>query len=146
MLAAVRLGRNLRLPFAARAFSSVRKYTKEHEWIQSKQGNEYLLGITEFAQQELGDIVHVVLPEVGKKYKIGDSIGVVESVKVAADIYTPVSGKIASVNNKLTEDPSLINKNAEEEWLVSLQVDGTKEFDSLMTKEQYEKFLKSTKK
>lgn len=110
------------------------KYTESHEWID-KEG---FVGISEYGQRELGDVVYVQLPKVGQKVKAGDEVAVLESTKAASDIYSPVSGKILSVNEKLIEDPKLINRSAEEKgWLFKIEVQDTSELDSLLEHEQY---------
>ncbi|KAK4250308.1 glycine cleavage H-protein-domain-containing protein [Corynascus novoguineensis] len=139
---------------AARAFSvtasnALRKYTKEHEWIDlSADKKTGVLGISEYAAKQLGDIVYVELPEEGKEVQAGDAIGAVESVKSAADINAPVSCKITQVNLVLEEKPGTINQVAEDDshgggWIAKVQLteEGLKEFDeSLMDVATYEEF------
>ena len=86
------------------------KYTSEHEWIKIEDGNVAVIGITQFAQDALGDLVYVELPEKGRKLTKGDDFAVVESVKTAAEVYTPVTGEIVAVNDNLSSDPELIKK------------------------------------
>lgn len=113
------------------------RFTESHEWIQLK-GNIGTVGITNYAQKELGEIVYVELPQVGQKVKAGQEICVLESTKAAADVYAPISGKIIAVNEALRSTPSTINKTAESSgWLFQMEIDNLKEFDHLMTKEQY---------
>ena len=88
------------------------KYSAEHEWVSSAVDGVVTLGITDFAQSELGDVVYVDLPEVGNTYAAGDSIGAVESVKAASDVYTPVSGEVVEVNEELNNDPATVNRDA----------------------------------
>lgn len=117
------------------------RYTKEHEWAQV-EGTNATIGITDFAQSELGEIVFADLPEVGKKYSQGQTICVLESTKAASDVYAPVSGVVKEVNVNLRDDPSLINKNPYEEgWLVKLENIETGGIASLMTADEYTKYL-----
>lgn len=119
----------------------MKKYTKTHEWIDTDNG---LVGITNHAQEELGDIVFVDLPEIGKEVKKGDVLLSIESVKAASDIYAPVSGKIVEVNSELDASPELVNEDAEGKgWLVKIEILIPDELDELLTKEEYEKFLES---
>jgi glycine cleavage system H protein len=119
----------------------MKKYTKTHEWIDTDNG---LVGITNHAQEELGDIVFVDLPEIGKEVKKGDVLLSIESVKAASDIYAPVSGKIVEVNSELDASPELVNEDAEGKgWLVKIEILNPDELDELLTKEEYEKFLES---
>jgi len=116
-------------------------YSKEHEWIKM-DGDTGTVGITEYAQEQLGDIVFVELPEVGKEFQAGDSMGTIESVKAVSDIYAPLAGKIAEVNKGLEEKPELINESAHDQgWIVKMVLADKGELDSLMKKDDYEKFL-----
>ena len=116
----------------------MKKYSKTHEWVDE---NGYV-GITVHAQEELGDIVYVDLPEVGKEVKKGDVILSIESVKAATDVYSPVSGKIVEVNNELDGRPELVNEDAEGEgWLVKIELSDPSELDELMSEEKYKEFL-----
>ncbi|AHE65729.1 glycine cleavage system protein GcvH [Legionella oakridgensis] len=113
------------------------RFTKTHEWIK---GNEeaLTLGITDHAQQLLGDLVFVELPEVGNTVCAGDEIGVVESVKAASDFYAPVGGVIIAVNHKVSEDPGLVNKDPYGEgWLVKIRANNFNEVKTLLDAEQY---------
>ncbi|KIX92425.1 uncharacterized protein Z520_11900 [Fonsecaea multimorphosa CBS 102226] len=134
---------------AARSFSArpalfVKKYTEDHEWIElDSDGKTGTIGITEYAAKALGDVVYVELPELGMEVTKGDTIGAVESVKSASDIMTPVSGKISDHNKLLEEKPGTINKSPESEgWLAKIEVSNLNELDSLMSKEDYDKFEK----
>lgn len=120
-------------------FCSTKMFTDSHEWIVSK-GDEATVGITDFAQQNLGDVVFVSLPQVGETVEAKDVIGEVESVKATSNVYTPVGGVITAVNDKLKDEPGLLNKSPEDlGWLVKLkQKDVGQE---LMTLEQYKKYL-----
>lgn len=114
------------------------KYTRNHEWVKFE--DDYaVIGITDPAQEALGDIVFVELPEVDSHLAAGDVLGVVESVKSASDIYTPVSGRVAEVNSDLTESPEMLNEDAYLNWIAKLdEVDP--ESDELMDAESYRKF------
>jgi glycine cleavage system H protein len=113
------------------------KFTTTHEWALC-EGDEVTIGITDHAQELLGDLVFVDLPEVGNKVCAGDELGVVESVKAASDFYAPISGVIISVNPKVCEDPALVNHEPYDKgWLVKLKPDSPSELDSLLDLEHY---------
>jgi glycine cleavage system H protein len=114
-------------------------YTKEHEWVKVSGGKAYI-GITDFAQHSLGDIVFVELPEVDSELAEGDTLGVVESVKAASDIYMPIDGKVLEANETIVDDPALINEDAYENWMVQIEVSDKSQLDNLMTAEEYEDF------
>lgn len=115
------------------------KYTESHEWIEV-QGEMGRVGVSEYAQRELGDIVYVELPSVGRQVKKGEEVVVLESTKAAADVYAPVSGKIVEVNTALRESPDLINKEPEGNgWLFKIELTETKELKDLLTLESYHK-------
>jgi len=117
------------------------RYTKEHEWIKP-EGGHGRVGITDYAQKELGDIVYVELPELGREVKQGEAFSSVESVKAVSDIYAPVSGKVIEVNRELEEKPELINQSPHGEgWIAVLELADPKELENLMTAEEYEKFI-----
>ncbi len=118
-----------------------KKYSKEHEWVFLE--NEIAtVGITNHAQESLGDIVFIELPETGKSIKIGDQVGVVESVKAASELYSPVSGKIIEINNELTVTPQLLNTDPENTgWYMKLNVNNTEELNKLMNFNQYKKMI-----
>ena len=117
------------------------RYTKEHEWIKV-EGDEALVGITDFAQHQLGDIIFVELPEAGKDLATHQSIGVVESVKSVSDVYSPVAGKVVAVNDALAQTADLLNKDPHGQgWIVRLKIKDKKELDGLMKVSDYEKFL-----
>lgn len=118
-----------------------RKYTKEHEWIKIV-GETVILGITNFAQDQLTDVVFVELPEVGKQIEQNGNLCVVESVKSVSDIFSPISGEIVEVNKELVNSPALINNDPfEDGWIVKLKVKDEKDLEQLMTAEEYDKFL-----
>jgi glycine cleavage system H protein len=117
------------------------RYTKEHEWVKVS-GDEALVGITDFAQHQLGDIIYVELPPVGKELAAHQSITVVESVKSVSDVYAPISGQVVAVNEALGATADLINKDPHGQgWIVRLKIKDKKEIDGLMTVGDYEKFL-----
>jgi len=115
------------------------KYSKDHEWVRV-EGNVAYVGITNYAQLALGDIVFVELPKVGRLIKSGEVLGVVESVKAASDIYTPVSGKVVKVNEDLAEAPEEINSQPYESWIAAIELSDASELESLMDEEQYTHF------
>lgn len=118
-----------------------RKYTKEHEWIKI-DGDTAIVGITDFAQDQLTDVVFVELPEVGKQIEQNGNLCVVESVKSVSDIFSPVSGEIVELNKALENSPALVNNDPfESGWIVKLKVENQTELDQLMTPEEYNKFL-----
>jgi len=120
---------------------SERKYTKEHEWIEINKGIG-TVGITNNAQEQLGDIVFFELPELNKEVKIGDQIGVVESVKAASELYSPVTGKIIEVNNELKNNPSLVNSDPENTgWYMKIKLKNIEELKELMDINQYKKSI-----
>ena len=120
---------------------SSKKYTKDHEWILI-ENNIGTVGITNHAQESLGDIVFIELPEIGKIVKTGSEVSVVESVKAASDIYSPLDGKIIDINNKLKDDPSIVNQDAENDgWFFKIEISDSIDEDKLMSLEQYNKFI-----
>lgn len=114
-------------------------YTKEHEWVKVSGGKAYI-GITDFAQHSLGDIVFVELPEVDSELSEGDTFGVVESVKAASDVYMPIDGKVLEANEAVVDDPALINEDAYENWMLLVEISNKSQLDDLMTAEEYEDF------
>jgi glycine cleavage system H protein len=115
------------------------RYTKEHEWIQV-DGKIGAVGITDYAQNSLGDIVFVDLPKVGDTVEAGKSFGSVESVKAVSDLFAPVSGTVASVNEELKDAPEKINSDANTTWLLKVELSDAKQVDGLLTAADYEKF------
>ena len=117
------------------------RYTKEHEWIKV-DGDVATIGITEHAQQQLGDVVFVELPAVGKSVAKGGEAAVVESVKAASDVYAPVSGEVVAVNKDLEGDPALINRDAEAgAWFMKVKLKDKAELNDLMDKSAYDAFV-----
>ncbi|MCX6119774.1 MAG: glycine cleavage system protein GcvH [Proteobacteria bacterium] len=118
------------------------KYTKEHEWLDV-QGNSAVIGVTDFAVEQLGDIVHVDLPAVGKTFKAGDSFGTIESTKTVSDLYMPATGTITEVNNAVKSAPeSLQSDSFKNGWLVKVQLSNPSEVNSLLDAAAYETFTK----
>lgn len=111
-------------------------YTKEHEWIKV-EGDKAYIGITDYAQHALGDIVFVELTDVDTELSVGDSFGAVESVKAASDVYIPVSGTVVEANEAIIDDPSLLNQDAYANWMVCVTLSDKSELDGLMNAEQY---------
>ena len=122
-----------------------RKYTKEHEWVKLEEGSRGMVGITDFAQDQLGDVVFIDLPLVGTRLEQHSKLGEVESVKAVSDIYSPVNGEIVEVNHNVIDHPEVVNEDPYGEgWLLRIQVQDPSELDSLLTAEQYEAFLSET--
>lgn len=118
-------------------------YSREHEWVRVKD-DICVLGITEFAQQELGEVVFVELPEVGQVFDSGDEVGTIESVKAVAEIYTPLAGEIVEINEAVVDDPELINEDPHGEgWLIKVRFSSAADLKQLMNAEQYEEYAKS---
>ena len=123
------------------------KYTKDHEWVRLEEGGGEtekigIVGITDFAQEQLGDIVFVELPEVGTTVQKGDEAATIESVKAASEFFTPVSGKVININNAIIDDPALINSDPREVgWFFSLELADPSELESLMDEAAYESFV-----
>jgi len=118
-------------------------YSREHEWI-TVDGDMATVGITEFAQEELGEVVFVELPEVGQVFNTGDELGTIESVKAVAEVYTPVAGEVVEVNDAVVDDPELLNDDPHTEgWLVKIRFSSASDLKELMNAEKYEEFVKS---
>lgn len=118
------------------------RYTQDHEWLRL-DGDSVTCGITEYAQEQLGDVVFVELPEVGASFATGDEAAVVESVKAAAEVYAPVAGKITAVNEAIVNDPSLVNGDPMGEgWFFRMAPDDAGEMEKLMDEDAYKSFLK----
>ena len=120
---------------------SEKKYSKDHEWI-STENDIATIGITNHAQESLGDIVFIELPEVGKTIKAGEQVGVVESVKAASELYTPISGEIIQINDNLSKEPQLINSDAENNgWYMKIKMEKSDELENLMDINQYKEII-----
>lgn len=118
------------------------RYSKEHEWVKVEDG-KIRVGITEFAQSELGDIVFVELPEVGDEVAVDESFGSVESVKTVSELYAPVSGKVVEVNEDLDDSPEYVNESPyEKAWMIVIEPSALSEVDNLLTPEAYEEMIK----
>ena len=117
------------------------KYTKEHEWIKNSEGIG-IVGITNNAQEQLGDVVFFELPEINKVVKKGDQVGVVESVKAASELYSPVSGEIIEINKTLTDNPALVNSDPENEgWFMKIKLENIDELNDLMSLNEYKELI-----
>ncbi len=121
----------------------MKKFTKDHEWV-SIEGNVATVGITNYAAKELGDITFVEIPEVDDDATAGDVLTVVESVKAATDVFSPVDGKIVEVNEELEDNPEMVNESAEENgWICKIEAENISELDELMSEAEYNDFIKS---
>jgi glycine cleavage system H protein len=116
------------------------KYTKQHEWIKA-DGNSATVGITNYAQESLGDIVFVETPKVGAELTAGKAFGTVESVKAVSDLYAPASGTVTEVNGELATAPEKINKDAHSAWIMKIKLKNPSELNSLLSAADYEKFV-----
>jgi glycine cleavage system H protein len=116
------------------------KYSESHEWVRV-EGNKAYIGITDFAQEHLGEVVYVELPEIDAVVEKGDQFIVLESVKAASDVFSPVSGKVIEINEELVDNPGFINEAAYDAWLVVLDMADSKDVDDLLSAEDYEKTL-----
>jgi glycine cleavage system H protein len=117
------------------------KYTKEHEWARQK-GGRVTVGITDFAQEQLGDVVYVELPAVGDEVKRGESFGVVESTKAVSELFAPVSGRVVEVNDPLVEAPEIVNEDPYEEgWMIAIEPSDPKELAELLDVKAYAAFV-----
>jgi glycine cleavage system H protein len=124
-------------------YPSENLYTREHEWVRVED-DVCVLGITEFAQHELGEVVFVELPEVGQVFDTGDELGTIESVKAVAEIYTPVAGEVIEVNESVSDDPELLNEDPHGEgWLIKIRFSSASDLKDLMKADQYEEYVKS---
>ena len=116
-------------------------YTKDHEWV-NVQGDLATVGITEYAQRELGDVVYVDLPEVGDTFEASEPFGSVESVKAVSEVFCPVGGEVIEVNSKLEESPELINESPHQKaWMIRIRLNNTEELKELLSSEEYEEYL-----
>jgi glycine cleavage system H protein len=122
----------------------IERFTRDHEWIRAEDGIG-TVGISGHAQEQLGDIVYVELPEIGRKAAKGEAVAVVESVKAASDVYAPVAGEVIEVNAETAAKPALVNEDAEgQAWFFKLRIADAAELDALMDRAAYEAFLKQT--
>jgi len=119
------------------------RFTKDHEWVELN-GDVATIGITAYAAEQLGDVVFVELPDVGKALKAGDGMAVVESVKAASDVYAPIAGEVVEANTGLPDTPEMVNQDPERgAWIVKIKVSDTTQIDALMDRPSYETFLDS---
>ena len=117
------------------------KYSKDHEWLRV-EGDTATIGISDYAQEQLGDVVYVELPEIGQKFAAGAQAAVVESVKAASEIYSPAGGEVVEVNNALDDDPALVNSDATGQgWFFKLKFDDAAELEALMDENSYQEFI-----
>ena len=115
-------------------------YTDDHEWVRV-EGDNAFIGLADHAQDQLGDIVYVELPEVDDEFEKEEDFSAVESVKAAADVYMPISGRVIEINEDLMDNPELLNEDPYENWMIKVEILDKSELDDLMTSEEYEKFL-----
>lgn len=120
------------------------KYSKEHEWVRSESDSVVVMGITAFAQDSLGDVVFVEIPDVDAELTQGEKMGEIESVKAVSDLYSPVSGKVIKRNESLIDNPELVNEGPfEQGWMLQVEIKDASELDNLLSAEDYNSFLKS---
>jgi glycine cleavage system H protein len=117
------------------------KYTKDHEWIKV-DGDTGRVGITDYAQKQLGDVVYLDLPQVGRSLNVGESFGTVESVKAVSELYSPVSGVVTAVNSALADKPEKVNSDPHASWMIEVKLASPLELDGLMAAEQYSDLVK----
>ena len=118
------------------------KYSEDHEWVDAKEDDLVVIGITDFAQEQLGDLVYVELPEVGDECTKGENISVIESVKAASDLVAPVSGSIIEVNSRLEDEPEIVTEDSMGEgWFIKVKLSDPAELDGLMDEEAYNSFI-----
>ena len=115
-------------------------FTKKHEWVKV-EGEHATIGISDYAQEQLGDIVFIELPDVDEDFERGDDFGVVESVKAASDIYMPISGKVVEINEELEDSPDLVNEDAMTNWMIKVEITNKEELADLLSEDQYKDFI-----
>ncbi len=126
------------------SYPSDLRYTQSHEWIRLNDDGSITIGITEHAQEQLGDLVFVETPEIDRQFSTGDALGVVESVKAASDIYAPMDGRIVDTNNELADEPELINSDPYQSgWIYSMEPDDATQMEEMMDAESYQDFVVS---
>ena len=117
------------------------KFSKDHEWLRV-EGDTATIGISDYAQEQLGDVVYVELPEIGQNFSAGAQAAVVESVKAASEIYVPAGGEVVEVNNALDDNPALVNSDATGQgWFIKLKLDNAAELEALMDENSYQEFI-----
>ena len=114
-------------------------YTSEHEWVKV-EGEKAYIGVTDYAQKALGDIVFIELPEVDTEFNAGEGFGVVESVKAASDIYIPIDGTVVEINEAIVDEPGLVNENPYENWMICVQYADKEQIEALMNADEYKEF------
>ena len=120
---------------------STTRYTKDHEWVR-QEGDVAVIGITDYAQEQLGDVVYVELPEIGRTVEQGKEAAVVESAKAASEVYAPVSGEVVAINDEIVGDPAKVNADAQGEgWFIKVRLADPKELDGLMDEAAYQSFV-----
>jgi glycine cleavage system H protein len=120
------------------------RYLKSHEWVKKHEGNVFSVGLSAYALEQLGDIVYIELPAVGQELKKEETYGVIESVKSAADMYTPISGKIVEVNDEIPDNPDMLSKDAYGDgWLIKVEAADPAELDTLLDAAAYQQFLET---
>ena len=125
-------------------FSDDLHYTEDHEWVDV-EGDTAKIGISDYAQDQLGDIVFVELPNVGDSFQKGDEFGTVESVKAVSELYIPISGEVTAINNDLEDSPELVNTQPYDDgWMIAVKIADPSELDALMSKDDYYKTIKET--
>lgn len=117
-------------------------YSESHEWV-AVNGDLAVIGISDLAQAEMGDLSYVDMPEVGDEVVVGDEFGAVESVKAASDLYSPVSGTVVEINEALEDNPALINQDAYENWIIKVKMSDPSDLEDLMSAAEYEEFCKN---
>ncbi|MDB4847445.1 glycine cleavage system protein GcvH [Candidatus Pseudothioglobus singularis] len=118
------------------------KYSEDHEWVDEKEDDLVVIGITDFAQEQLGDLVYVELPEVGDECSRGENISVIESVKAASDLVAPVSGSIIEVNSRLEDEPEIVTEDSMGEgWFIKVKLSNPEELNDLMDEDSYNTFI-----
>ncbi|WP_251096394.1 glycine cleavage system protein GcvH [Streptomyces sp. Caat 7-52] len=117
------------------------RYTEEHEWVESGADGSVTVGITDFAQKNLGDIVFFELPEVGRKVEVGDAVGTVESVKSVSELYSPLTGEIVAINQEVVDSPDEVNSDPYEMWLFKIKTKGGASSNGLLDAKAYEKLI-----
>ncbi|WP_079526967.1 glycine cleavage system protein GcvH [Halobacillus hunanensis] len=118
------------------------RYSEEHEWVKEEEGSKVRIGITDFAQSELGDIVFVELPEVGEEIEADEPFGSVESVKTVSELYAPLSGKVVEINEELEDSPEFVNESPyDKAWMIIIEPSESSEMEQLMSAEQYEEMI-----
>ena len=118
------------------------KYSEDHEWVDEKEDDLVVIGITDFAQEQLGDLVYVELPEVGDECSRGENISVIESVKAASDLVAPVSGSIIEVNSRLEDEPEIVTEDSMGEgWFIKVKLSNPEELNDLMDEDEYNTFI-----